>query len=128
MPYSYTGNIEHGARKAFLTGLSIITSFAVLLSASLREPTVLQADCASEPIAEPEPHTVAADTFGVMFILRSVDGKVAVLNSIETAILEILDISVSALPEPYADELEGGVIIGSVTELVSVLSEYQSFT
>ena len=69
-----------------------------------------------------------ADANGVMFILRSVGGRVAVLNSFETAVLEVLDIPVSELPKPFADELEGGVIIGSITELVSVISQYQRFT
>ena len=126
MPYN--NRYEHSARKSFLTGLAIIAACAVLVSVSLREPVSAKADTVSGQTTEAEPQTVAADTLGIMYILRSVDGKVAVLNSLETAVLEILDITVSALPEPYADELEGGVIIGSVSELVSVISEYKSFT
>ena len=126
MPYN--NRYEHSARKSFITGLAIIAACAVLVSVSLREPVSAKADTVNGQTSDAEPYTVAADTLGIMYILRSVDGRVAVLNSLETSVLEILDITVSALPEPYADELEGGVIIGSVTELVSVISEYKSFT
>ena len=126
MPYN--NRYEHSARKSFITGLAIIAACAVLVSVSLREPVSAKADTANGQTSYAEPYTVAADTLGIMYILRSVDGRVAVLNPLETAVLEILDITVSALPEPYADELEGGVIIGSVTELVNVISEYKSFT
>ena len=68
------------------------------------------------------------DTSGVMFVLRNVGGRVAVLNSLETAVIETLDVCVSNLPEQLASELEGGVIVCSVTELVSVVSVYMSFT
>ena len=126
MPYN--NRYEHSARKSFLTGLAIIAACAVLVSVSLREPVSAKADTVNGQTSYAEPYTVAADTLGIMYILRSVDGRVAVLNPLETAVLEIIDITVSALPEPYADELEGGVIICSVTELVNVLSEYKSFT
>ncbi len=104
----------------------MLLSLAALLFVGFDTPRVPSDDAVTRTDATVS--AVPADTNGVMFVLRNVGGRVAVLNSLETAVLEILDVYVSELPEPYADELEGGVMIGSVTELVSVLSLYLSFT
>ena len=114
------------AGKAFLRGVAMLLSLAAVLSVGFSMSGAAPHEDATD--VEAETYYLPADTNGVMFILRNVGGRVAVLNSLETAVLEILDVYVSELPEPYADELEGGVIIGSITELVSVISLYLSFT
>ena len=124
MPYNNRCNSS--AKRAFLRGVATLLSLAALLFVGFDAPLVPPDDAVTR--TDTAEYAVPADANGVMFILRNVGGRVAVLNSLETAVLEILDVCVSELPEPYADELEGGVMIGSVTELVSVLSVYMSFT
>ena len=117
---------QSNAERAFLRGVAALLSLAALLFVGFDTPHAPKNDIATHTDAEA--YDVPADTSGVMFILRNVGGRIAVLDSLETAVLEILDVCVSELPEPYAAELEGGVIIGSVSELVSVISEYAELT
>ncbi len=124
MPRSH--RYHSNAERAFLRGVAALLSLTALLFVGFDTPHSTPTDIVTH--TEAEPRAVLADANGVMFVLRSVDGRVAVLNSLETAVLEVLDIDVSELPEQYRDELEGGVIVGSVTELVSIIWEYESFT
>ncbi len=114
------------ADRAFLRGVAVLLSLTALLFVGFDTPHAPPTDIVTyTDVAE---SALPVDTSGVMFVLRNVGGRVAVLNPLETAVIETLDVCVSDLPKQLASELEGGVIIGSVTELVSVVSVYMSFT
>ena len=124
MPYNDRCNSS--AKRALLRGVATLLSLAALLFVGFDTPRVPPDDAVAN--TEAEPRAVLADANGVMFVLRCVDGRVAVLNPLETAVLEVLDIDVSELPEQYKDELEGGVIVGSVTARVDLRCRYGALT
>ena len=107
----------------WLTALAFV---AVVALVGFSEP--ISTDSGESPPPAAVEDAVAVSSNGVMFVLRNVGGRIAVLNPLETAVLDFLEIDVSALPESYLWELEGGVIIGSISELVGIVSEYESFT
>lgn len=124
MPYIHRS--DNLARREFLRWLAALTFVAVVALVGFSEP--ISTDSGESPPPAAVEDAVAVSSNGVMFVLRNVGGRIAVLNPLETAVLDFLEIDVSALPESYLWELEGGVIIGSISELVGIVSEYESFT
>ena len=117
------GKTPYVSRRMFFISMLMLLSVCVLMFASLLLFNAGDGQNeASEYAVINDSAYVAADAYGVMFILRNIDGRVAVLNSLETSILEILDVNVSELDENVRNELEGGLCVSSVSELISVLA------
>lgn len=118
-----TENIyKYVSRKTFFASLIMMSAFCLLCMLTI--VFSLDAPRVSEYIEAPRSLAVSATP--TSFILRSVDGKLAVCDSIDATVLELLDIDLYALPPNEREALEVGICIDSVSELIAVICSYMS--
>ncbi len=69
---------------------------------------------------------IRASSAPCAFLLKSIDGNVAVCDEYDGSLLEILDINVNALPEEEQLALDTGIYIESLAKLISTIESYTS--
>lgn len=118
-----TENIyKYVSRKTFFASLVMMSAFCLLCMLTI----VFSLDSPRSHEQVDMTRTLAVSAAPTSFILRKVDGKLAVCDSIDATVLELLDIDLYALPQTERDALEIGICIDSVSELIAVICSYMS--
>lgn len=61
-----------------------------------------------------------------IYVIRNIDGKVCVCDYNDGSVINELDVYVSTLPKTEQEQLENGVYLYSVAELVAAIEAYTS--
>lgn len=124
MNESYNDIYKYVSRKTFFASLLMMCAFCLLCMF-----TALSASGGSKATAVShinQDEYVAASASPSMYILRSVDGCVAVCDFTDGVPIEILDVDIYSLPEDEQLALEGGICVTSISELVATIESYTS--
>lgn len=120
MNESYNDIYKYVSRKTFFVSLIMICAFFLLCTLTIISVSNKPSD--NSPANEYIPVSASVS----LYILRNVNGRVAVCDYYDGYELEILDIYVNTLPKEEQAELENGVFITSISQLVSTLEAYTS--
>lgn len=108
---------KYVSRKTFFFSLFAVCAFCVLC--------MLTAIMASND-ADTQPLYIEASASPTTFLIKNVDGRVAICDAYDGIPYELLDVSVSALPEAEKLALDIGVYVNSVSELLTLIEAYTS--
>ena len=124
MNESYNDIYKYVSRKTFFASLLMMCAFCLLCMFTAIFSNSTSTAPASSHINQDE--YIAASVSPSMYILRSVNGCVAVCDFTDGVPIEILDVDIHSLPEDEQLALESGICVTSISELVATIESYTS--
>ncbi|MBQ7821655.1 MAG: hypothetical protein IJ391_05175 [Clostridia bacterium] len=110
---------KYVSRKTFFASLLMVCAFCLL--------------CMLTALSGGKEHSAANDSEYVyasapmsIYILRNIDGRVAVCDFADGTPIEMLDVYVSTLPESEQAALDNGICVTSISELIATVEAYTS--